>query len=198
MRCDARAAPTPRAMRTSRLSNVVRPCCRKTWRRYPTCCPLVRFSKMLRATGHARMVSGGAAFLNGSQRETNAYLKFKNSWTRVAKLNQYICARARLKICRAARLLFTFPSDRKATKPEVPRQLKIRTVAAPRSRTVHGVASRTANNVGSGVPPGRPARAARATGLCRLNKDARRPSNIKINFVRHTHPRCSLRMSICI
>ena len=23
---------------------------------YPTCCPLVRFSKMLRATGHARMV----------------------------------------------------------------------------------------------------------------------------------------------
>ena len=32
--------------------------------RYPTCCPLVRFpkgaSKMLRATGHARMVTGAA------------------------------------------------------------------------------------------------------------------------------------------
>ena len=61
----ARAAPAPRAKRKiQRIVDVHRPSrCEVRSPVYPTCCPLVRFpkgaSKMLRATGHARMVKLG-------------------------------------------------------------------------------------------------------------------------------------------
>ena len=69
--------------------------------RYPTCCPLVRFphmlpkgaSKMLRATGHARMVTCAS----------------RRTATRGAARK----AKVRLsdQVYRAARLLSTFPSE---------------------------------------------------------------------------------------
>ena len=39
---------------------------------YPTCCPLVRFSHMLRATGHARMVNARHAGLTMDKRTLRA------------------------------------------------------------------------------------------------------------------------------